>query len=120
MSTTTAPATAIRSGAVGGNGLLTILLTGQFMAILDVSIVNVAAPTIRTELSASGARLQLIVAGYTIAYAVLLITGARLGARHGHRTVFLTGLAAFTVGRHDQASRHLQPRRAERARRFDQ
>jgi len=97
MSTTTAPATAIRSGAVGGNGLLTILLTGQFMAILDVSIVNVAAPTIRTDLSASGARLQLIVAGYTIAYAVLLITGARLGARHGHRTVFLTGLAAFTV-----------------------
>jgi EmrB/QacA subfamily drug resistance transporter len=97
MSTTTAPATAIRSGAVGGNGLLTILLTGQFMAILDVSIVNVAAPTIRTDLSASGARLQLIVAGYTIAYAVLLITGARLGARHGHRTVFLIGLAAFTA-----------------------
>ena len=101
MSLTTAPATAIRSGAASvdrrARWLLTILLTGQFMAILDVSIVNVAAPTIRTDLSASGARLQLIVAGYTIAYAVLLITGARLGARHGHRTVFLIGLAAFTA-----------------------
>jgi MFS family permease len=97
MSTTTAPATALRSAAVGGNGLLAILLTGQFMAIVDVSIVNVAAPTMRTDLSTSGAQLQLIVAGYTIAYAVLLITGARLGARHGHRTVFLVGLAAFTA-----------------------
>ncbi|MGH1554497.1 MFS transporter [Streptomyces sp. L7] len=50
-----------------------------FMALLDVFIVNVAAPTIGTELHASGADLQLVIAGYTITYSVLLITGARLG-----------------------------------------
>ncbi len=76
--------------------LLAIVLTGQFMALLDVFIVNVAAPTIRTDLHASGAGLQLVVAGYTIAYAVLLITGARLGDLIGHRRAFLSGLAVFT------------------------
>jgi MFS family permease len=77
--------------------LLAILLTGQFMAILDVSIANVAAPTIRRDLHTGGAGLQLVIAGYTIAYAMLLITGARLGDRLGHRRVFLTGLAVFTA-----------------------
>jgi MFS family permease len=77
--------------------LLTIILLGQFMAILDVSVVNVAAPTIRTDLHASGAGLQLVIAGYTIAYAMLLITGARLGDLLGHRAVFQTGLAVFTA-----------------------
>jgi MFS family permease len=77
--------------------LLLLILTGQFMAVLDASIVNVAIPTIRLDLNASGSDLQLIVAGYVIAYAVLLITGARLGMRFGFRTVFLFGLALFTV-----------------------
>jgi MFS family permease len=77
--------------------LLTIILTGQFMAILDVSVVNVAAPTVRTDLHASGAGLQLVIAGYTIAYAMLLITGARLGDLFGHRAAFQAGLAVFTA-----------------------
>ncbi|MEA2632990.1 MAG: hypothetical protein QOE66_3209 [Chloroflexota bacterium] len=77
--------------------LLALILTGQFMAVLDASIVNVAIPTIRIDLGASGSDLQLIVAGYVIAYAVLLITGARLGMRFGFRTAFLWGLALFTV-----------------------
>jgi len=77
--------------------LLALILTGQFMAVLDASIVNVAIPTIRLDLRASGSDLQLIVAGYVIAYAVLLITGARLGMRFAFRTAFLWGLAMFTV-----------------------
>lgn len=77
--------------------LLAIIMTGQFMALLDVFIVNVAAPTIRTDLHASGAGLQMVIAGYSIAYAVLLITGARLGDLLGHRRLFTTGLALFTV-----------------------
>ncbi|KUJ70740.1 transporter [Streptomyces albus subsp. albus] len=77
--------------------MLAIVLTGQFMALLDVFIVNVGAPAIRTDLHASGAGLQLVLAGYTISYAVLLITGARLGARIGHRRAFLAGLAVFTA-----------------------
>jgi MFS family permease len=77
--------------------LLVLILTGQFMAVLDASIVNVAIPTIRLDLRASGSDLQLIVAGYVIAYAVLLITGARLGMRFGFRTAFLWGLGLFTA-----------------------
>ncbi|WP_338703594.1 MFS transporter [Streptomyces sp. Q6] len=77
--------------------MLAVVLAVQFMAVLDVFIVNVAAPTIGTELDASGAALQLVIAGYTITYAVLLITGARLGDRFGHRRVTLVGLCGFTV-----------------------
>ena len=77
--------------------LLIVILTGQFMAILDVTIVNVATPTIRLDLHTSGGALQLIVAAYTIAYAVLLISGARLGALVGYRRMFLVGLATFTT-----------------------
>nr|WP_234443596.1 MFS transporter [Streptomyces sp. NRRL B-24484] len=77
--------------------MLGLLLAGQFMALLDVSVVNVAVPSIRTDLGASGAALQLVVAGYTVAYAVLLITGARLGARFGYTRTFRYGLAAFTT-----------------------
>lgn len=88
-------------GGIGRAGprsglLLAVILAGQFMALLDVFIVNVAAPTIRTDLHASGAGLQLVIAGYTIAYAVLMITGARLGGLLGHRRLFLIGLALFT------------------------
>ncbi|MCZ0995460.1 MFS transporter [Streptomyces noursei] len=67
------------------------------MALLDATVVNVATPAIHRELRTTGSALQLIVSGYTMAYATLLITGARLGARHGFRTVFLLGLAVFTL-----------------------
>ena len=77
--------------------LLAIILIGQLMAVIDVFIVNVGLPTIRSHLHASGASLQLIVAGYTIAYAVLLVTGARLGAILGYARMFLTGTAVFTL-----------------------
>src|SRR6201993_2944281 len=77
--------------------VLAVVLIGQFMAVLDASIVNVAAPSIHASLRASGAGLQLIVAGYVITYAVLLVTGARLGDIIGHRTMFLFGVALFTV-----------------------
>ncbi|MFF0444894.1 MFS transporter [Streptomyces sp. NPDC004609] len=77
--------------------LLAVVLAAQFMALLDTFIVSVAAPTIRGELDTSGAGLQLVVAGYTITYAVLLITGARLGDRIGHRRAWLAGLALFTT-----------------------
>src|ERR1700756_2071789 len=76
---------------------LAIVLTGQIMAIIAVNIVNVAVPAMHATLGASGAGLQLIVAGYTIAYAVLLVTGARLGDILGHRRVFLAGVALFTL-----------------------
>ena len=77
--------------------VLAIVLAGEFMAVLDASVVNVAAPSIHSGLHASGAGLQLVIAGYTITYAVLLVTGARLGDLLGHRRVFLAGLASKSV-----------------------
>jgi MFS family permease len=88
----TVPGRAPRTGR-----LLAILLIGQFMAVLDVSVVNVAARTISLDLHASGAGLQMVIAGYTIAYSMLLVTGARLGNRLGHRRLFLAGLALFSA-----------------------
>ncbi|MER5354211.1 MFS transporter [Kitasatospora sp. NPDC002551] len=96
----TASPAATRPGAASAarpGALLALVLSGQFMAVLDTAIVNVAVPTIRTDLHASGAALQFVVAGYTIAYAVLLITGARLGARYGYSRLYQGGLAAFTA-----------------------
>jgi MFS family permease len=77
--------------------MLAVLLFGQFMALLDVYIVNVAMPTIGVDLHASGSALQLVVAGYTVAYAMLLITGARLGTMYGRRRMYLVGVLGFTV-----------------------
>ena len=94
-------ATTVPAGVAAGERrrwlMLAVLITGQFMALLDVTIVNVAIPTIQAKLHASGAALQLVVAGYTVAYAMLLITGARLGDLWGHRRLFLAGLGTFTV-----------------------
>jgi MFS family permease len=77
--------------------MLAVLLIGQFMCILDVMVVNVAMPSIGASLHASGASLQLIVGGYTIAYAMLLIIGARSGDRFGRRRTYLAGVIVFTA-----------------------
>jgi EmrB/QacA subfamily drug resistance transporter len=77
--------------------MLVVLLGGQFMALLDATIVNVAMPTIGRSLHASGAELQLVVAGYTVSYAMLLITGARLGDLVGRRRMFTYGVGLFTL-----------------------
>jgi MFS family permease len=77
--------------------VLAIVLTGQLMAVLDVNIVNVAVPAIHSSLHASGSGLQLVIVGYTIAYAVLLVTGARLGDILGHRRMYLAGIGLFTL-----------------------
>jgi MFS family permease len=76
---------------------LAVLLLGQFMGLLDAFVVNVALPAIAVSLHASGASLQLVVGGYTVAYAMLLITGARLGDLYGRRRMYLLGALVFTV-----------------------
>jgi MFS family permease len=98
MTITTDPLVQDRAAAARGRWLmLIVLLAGQFMALLDVTIVNVAMPTIGRSLHASGAELQLVVAGYTVSYAMMLITGARLGDLYGRRRMFMIGVAIFSV-----------------------
>ena len=77
--------------------VLLILLAGQAMAVMDGSILTVAAPTLRADLGASDAQLQLVIAMYTIAFGALVVTGARLGDVIGPRRAFLLGLACFTL-----------------------
>jgi MFS family permease len=77
--------------------VLALLLGGQALANIDTAIVNIATPSIQAELHATGAELQLIVFGYILAYAMLLVTGARLGQIYGYRTIFLIGVAGFTL-----------------------
>ena len=76
---------------------LAVLLIAVFMTTADNSIVNVAVPSIRRGLDASGGELQLVVSGYVLSYGVLLVTGARLGDLLGYRQVFLGGLFCFTI-----------------------
>jgi EmrB/QacA subfamily drug resistance transporter len=77
--------------------VLAVVLVGTFMAILDAFIVNVALPTIQRTIGAGSADLELILASYTLLYAVFLITGGRLGDIFGRRRMFLLGMLAFTL-----------------------
>jgi MFS family permease len=95
--TRTAPAPGATTTPRGSWLMLAVLLLGQFMCIIDVLVTNVAMPSIAASLRASGASLQLVVGGYTIAYAMLLITGARLGDRYGRRRAYLAGVLIFTT-----------------------
>ena len=77
-------------------GLAAVLL-GAFLSIADFFIVNVALPTIDSRLHASNATLELVVAGYGVPYALLLVVGGRLGDLHGRRGLFMAGMASFTL-----------------------
>ena len=77
--------------------VLAIVLTAVFVQLLDVSIVNVAIPSIQKDIGASFAAIQLVIAGYQLAFACLLITGARLGDIFGRKKLFMTGMATFTI-----------------------
>src|SRR5215467_6437261 len=72
---------------------LAIVLSAGFMVLLDTSIVNVAIPSIRNNLGASFAQIQWVLAGYTLAYALFLITGGRLGDLYGRKRLFMISMA---------------------------
>jgi EmrB/QacA subfamily drug resistance transporter len=76
---------------------LASVMTALFMVLLDVSIVNVAIPAIRSNLSANNADIQFVIAGYGLAYAVLLITGGRLGDIFGRKRMFIIGMSGFVI-----------------------
>jgi EmrB/QacA subfamily drug resistance transporter len=76
---------------------LLAVLVGAFLAMADFFIVNVALADISRSLHASTATLELVVAGYGVTYALLLVVGGRLGDAFGRKRLFLLGMAAFTV-----------------------
>ena len=76
---------------------LGVVLAAGFMTLLDVSIVNVALPSIERGLHAQQNALQWIVAGYALALGLVLVPAGRFGDAHGRRPVFMVGVALFVV-----------------------
>src|ERR1700741_3873340 len=76
---------------------LGVLCTGMLMIVLDMTIVNVALPSIQADLGFSQASLAWVVNAYLIAFAGLLLLAGRLGDLAGRRRVFLAGLAVFSA-----------------------
>jgi len=74
-----------------------VVLAAATMDLLDATIVNIAGPSIHRDLGGGASTLQWLSAAYTLAFAVLLIAGARLGDIYGRRRLFLVGSAGFTL-----------------------
>src|SRR3954470_4966175 len=76
---------------------MSVALVAGFMTLLDVSIVNVALPSIRDSLHLSSGELQWILSGYALTFGLLLVPAGRYGDARGRRNVFIAGLAGFTL-----------------------
>lgn len=76
---------------------LAVTLTAGFMSLLDVSIVNVALPSIQRGIGADAGTVQWVVSGYALTFGLVLVAGGRLGDALGRRRMFLIALAAFVV-----------------------
>ncbi|UQU68589.1 MFS transporter [Couchioplanes caeruleus] len=76
---------------------MTVALVAGFMTLLDVSIVNVALPSIRADLDLSPGGLQWVLSGYALTFGLLLVPAGRFGDARGRRDVFIAGLAVFTL-----------------------
>jgi EmrB/QacA subfamily drug resistance transporter len=77
--------------------VLAVVLVAEIMDLLDSTVITIAAPTVRAELGGGASAMQWWAAGYTLAFGVLMIVGARLGDMYGRRRVFIVGIAGFTL-----------------------
>src|SRR3982074_2001456 len=76
---------------------LIVLCGGSLMIVLDTTIVNVALPSIRSDLHFSQTSLAWVVNAYLLTFGGFLLLGGRLGDLYGHRRVFLAGITVFTL-----------------------
>jgi len=76
---------------------LAVVMTASFMDLVDVTIVNIAVPSIQRDLGASFSAIQWVTGGYSLAFAIGLITGGRLGDIYGRKRIFLIGIIGFTL-----------------------
>ena len=95
--TATAPPPAPRASHPRRWLILGLILAAECMDLLDGTIVNVAAPTIRTDLHSSASGLQWVIGGYALAFAMGLITGGRLGDIYGRKRLFVIGALGFVA-----------------------
>lgn len=85
------PAYARRWAALG------VILGAEIMDLLDGTVMNIAAPAVRADLGGSLSVIQWITVGYTLAFAVLLVVGGRLGDIYGRKRMFVIGAVGFTL-----------------------
>ncbi|WP_324760660.1 MFS transporter [Sphingobacterium thalpophilum] len=76
---------------------LCVVLTAPLLYVIDIFIINIAIPTIKTNLHASDGEIQLVIASYLLGSACFLITGGRAGDYLGKKKVFFWGMLAFTI-----------------------
>ena len=74
-----------------------MLLSGGFITIFDLFVVNIAIPSMQRTLDASFAQINFIIVAYELAYGVLLIAGSRLGDRLSRRRLFVLGMLGFAL-----------------------
>lgn len=84
--------------AVSTARVLTTLMVPLFMALIAISVINVALPVIGTSLDADSSGLQWVVSGYALAFGLLLVPSGRLGDATGRKRLFLAGIAVFVLG----------------------
>ena len=77
--------------------VLAIVLVAEIMDLLDSTVITIAAPTVRNELGGGTTAMQWWAAGYTLAFAVFMIVGGRLGDVFGRRRIFVIGITGFTL-----------------------
>ncbi|RIX60336.1 DHA2 family efflux MFS transporter permease subunit [Paenibacillus nanensis] len=76
---------------------LVVLALAQFLVVLDASIVNIALPTLGTELQMNTTALSWVITAYVLPFGGLLLLGGRLADRYGHRNIFIAGVAGFVI-----------------------
>lgn len=76
---------------------LIVVALAFVMDLLDSTIVNIAIPSIRSNLNASYSAIQWVIAGYSLAFALLLVTGGRMGDVFGYKKTFMIGVCGFTI-----------------------
>lgn len=89
--------TIVRSTAMTRRLLLPIILSGTFVQLFSVTVMQVGVVDIQRDLDTGAGATDLVLAGYTLTYACSLIVSARLGDRYGYRRIFITGMALFTA-----------------------
>ena len=95
---TDAPVTPATTRPVSTARVLTTLMVPMFMALLALSVINVALPVIGTALDSDSRGLQWVVSGYALAFGLLLVPSGRLGDATGRKRLFLAGVAVFVGG----------------------
>src|SRR5689334_7238253 len=89
----------ITQGSSRRKGLaLAVVIAAQFMVILDIAIVNVALPAIKTDLHFAQANLQWVISAYAILFGGVLMLGGRLADVLGRRRLFVAGVTVFALG----------------------